>query len=331
MTATQDGSAVTAGPIILETDKTEPSEWQKKIEGEWVSNPSLFDSDGVWQAYENVSRASEFRDGQTRYWMNTQLEGAGKLRNRFELGANFDFGVIDSDENRVYTGPDFYGTGQPYGLFVDAHYYSPGWQVDLRTWNHVLPDLETQVYSSVLHDGWTVCGVFNGVYKKYADSSAPEAQAQIADWKARERELGPKPHILPTKQRGRFSGVFEVYDVDQSKRGDMLVTVEHEPLSLTRTRQTITWEGVLNRSYTIERTRMSANTVYEGPDAWGNARAYGRALFNSIHFGGNDVWKLKGREFLLDDTNRIAVTWELFRGDSLTHVTYGVLDWEPSA
>ena len=155
MTAT-DSSAATAGPIIIDSGQTEPSEWQKKIEGEWVSNPSLFDAEGVWQAYENVSRASEFRDGQTRYWMRTQLEGAGRLRNRFELGANFDFGVIDSDENRVYTGPDFYGTGQPYGLFVDSHYYSPGWQVDLRTWNYVLPDLSTQVYSSVLHDGWTV-------------------------------------------------------------------------------------------------------------------------------------------------------------------------------
>ena len=311
---------------------SQPSEWQKKITGEWVSTPSLFDAEGVWQAYENVARASEFKDGETRYWMDTKLEGAGPLRNRFELGAQFDFGVIDSDENRVYTGPDFFGTGQPYGSFVDSHYYSPGWQVDLRTWNLVLPDGDTQVYSSVLHDGWTVCGVFNGVYKRYDDAAAPEVQSDIEAWKARERELGPKPHVLPTKARGRWTGEFEVYDVDQSKRGDMQVTIDHEPQTLTRAKQTITWDGVLNRRYAVERTRMSANHVFEGPDAYGNARAYGRVLFNSLHFhGGGDVWKLKGREFLLDESNRLAVAWELFRGDSLTHITYGVLDWEPAS
>jgi len=330
VTAIQEGSAV-AGPNLIDNGQAEPSEWQKKIEGEWVSTPSLFDADGVWQAYENVSRASEFADGVTRYWMRTDLEGTGRLRSRFQLGAHFDFGVIDSDENRVYVGPDFYGTGQPYGYFVDSHYYSPGWQVDLRTWNHVLPEGDIQVYSSVLHDGWTVCGVFNGVYKRYLDSSTPEAQADITAWKDRERELGPRPHVLPTKQHGRWSGVFEVFDTDQSKRGDMQVTIDHRPETLTRAQQTITWDGVLNRQYTVERSRNSANVTYEGPDAWGNARAYGRALFNSIHFAGGDVWKIKGREFLIDDSNRLAVTWELFKGDVLTHVTYGLLEWEPSS
>jgi hypothetical protein len=331
VTATQDDSIVTSGPTYVDNGQAEPSEWQKKIAGEWVSTPSLFDADGVWQAYENVERASEFVDGKTRYWMKTELEGTGRLRNRFELGAHFDFGVIDSDENRVYMGPDFFGTGQPYGLFVDSHYYSPGWQVDLRTWNLVLPDLETQVYSSVLHDGWSVCGVFNGIYKKYEDASAPEVQADIAAWKQRERTLGPRPHVLPSKQRGQWKGVFEVYDVDQTKRGDMLVTIDHQPQTLTRARQTIRWEGALERSYTIERTRNSANHTFEGPDAWGNGRAYGRTLFTSLHFGGGDVWKLKGRDFLMDETNRLACAWELFRGDSLTHVVYGVLDWEAAA
>ncbi len=51
---------------------------------------------------------------------------------------------------------------------------------------------------------------------------------------------------------------------------------------------------------------MAANTTYEGPDVRGNARGYGRALFTSQHFTGGDVWKLKGREFLLDDDLRSA-------------------------
>lgn len=304
-----------------------PSEWQQRIEGEWHGRPSLFDPEGNHVGYENVSRASVFEDGETRYWMNTRLDASGPLRNRLELGAQFDFGVIDSDENRVYMGPDFYGTGQPYGFFVDAHYYSPGWQADLRTWNHVLPDGETQVYSSVLHDGWTVCAVFNGVYKRYFDSSTAEAAAEIDQWIADETRIGSRPQVLPTKQRGAWTGSMEVHAADQSRVGTNHVTIAHEPLSLTRARHDITWDGVLPRAYSFERTRNGANTTYDGPDVRGNARGYGRALFTSQHFTGGDVWKVKGREFLLDDDLTMSVVWEAFKGDQLTYVLHGQLDW----
>ena len=145
-------------------------------------------------------------------------------------------------------GPDFYGTGQPYGLFVDAHYYSPGWQADLRTWNQVLPDGKTQVYSSVLHDGWAVCAVFNGVYKRYFDVRRhAEAQGSSIDqWIADETASAPRPHVLPTKASGRLDrhhGGLRRGPVAE-KIGDNHVTIDHEPLSLTRARQTITWDGV---------------------------------------------------------------------------------------
>jgi hypothetical protein len=130
------------------------------------------------------------------------------------------------------------------------------------------------------------------VYKRDLDSSTPEAQADITAWKDRERELGPRPHVLPTKQHGRWSGVFEVFDTDQSKRGDMQVTIDHRPETLTRAQQTITWDGVLNRQYTVERSRNSANVTYEGPDAWGNA-APDRALFSSIHFAAATSGKIR--------------------------------------
>ena len=35
--------------------------------------------------------------------------------------------------------------GYPYGMLVDAHYYSPGWTSDLRTLVHILPDGKTRV------------------------------------------------------------------------------------------------------------------------------------------------------------------------------------------
>ena len=53
---------------------------------------------------------------------------------------------------------------------MDAHYYSPGWTGDLRTMVHILPDGETQVYSSLIYDGPKICTVFNGIYKVAFDA-----------------------------------------------------------------------------------------------------------------------------------------------------------------
>ena len=312
------------------TSEPDVSEWQKKIEGRWYGRPSLFDAEGNHVGYEYVDRASVVDGGKTTYYMDTRLSGNGPLRNRFELGAQFAFGVVDSDEDRIYTGPDFYGTGQPYGTFVDAHYYSPGWQADLRTWNQILPDGITQVYSSVLHDGWAVCAVFNGVYKNTSDYDTDPAVKQfIDDWIAAETERGPRPQVLPTKTAGRWTGECEVVAADRTVLGKDAVTIQHEPLSLRRSRHTVTWDGPLSRQYTYERYRDGARIQYDGPDVWGNATSYGRALFTSQH-SDRDTWKLKGREFLLGDDLELAVVWEVFEGDTLSHVVHGLLTWEPS-
>lgn len=327
MTATEQESSV-------EQAEAATSEWQQRIEGEWHGRPALFDAQGNHVGFERVDRASVVEDGVARYWMNTSLEAHGPLRNRFELGAQFDFGIVDSDENRVYCGPDFYGTGQPYGLFVDAHYYSPGWQADLRTWNQVLPDGETQVYSSVLHDGWAVCAVFNGVYKRTLDHATnPETQAFVEQWIADETRRGSTPQVLPTKEPGAFVGTLAVHDATQEQIGEVAVRIAHEPLGLRRALQRVTWEGALSRDYTFERYRDGARVQYDGPEVFGNATSYGRALFTSQHLVGPDargVEKIRGREVLLDaSTRELAVVWQLFRGDTTTHVLHGLLTWEP--
>ena len=128
---------------------------------------SLFDADGTWCGYEEHPPLLGLRRRRHDLLHGRWPEGGGPLAGQFRLGAPFAFGVIDSDANRVYTGPDFFGTGQPYGTFVDSHYYGPGWQVDLNTWNQVLGD-ETQVYSSMLYQGPAVVGCFNGVYTRAA-------------------------------------------------------------------------------------------------------------------------------------------------------------------
>ena len=143
--------------------ETNPSQWQERIEGEWHGCPSVFNAEGHHVGYNKVSRSSVFEAGRTTYFMDTKLDATGPLRSRFEA-RDFAFGVEDSDQDRIYLGPDFMGSGQPFGSMVSARYYSPAWTSDLETMVHILPDGNTQVYSSLLYDGPTVAAVFNGVY-----------------------------------------------------------------------------------------------------------------------------------------------------------------------
>ena len=198
----------------------------------------------------------------------------------------------------------------------------------------MLPDGETQVYSSVLHDGWAVCAVFNGIYKRTFDHETnPETQAFVDDWIALETRRGPTPQVLPTKERGAWTRhARSSTPLTRAPLGEVEVVIEHEPLSLRRARQRVTWTGALERSYTFERVRDGARTQYEGPEVFGNATSYGRALFTSQHLVGADargVEKIKGREVLIDSGTRdLAVVWQLFRGDTTTHFVHGLLTWE---
>ena len=198
----------------------------------------------------------------------------------------------------------------------------------------MLADGETQVYSSVLHDGWAVCAVFNGVYKRTMDRETnPATQTFVDEWRALEQERGSRPQVLPTKEKGAWTGKLFVDAGDQTgQTGEVEVTIEHEPTSLRSARHTVTWTGDLERSYTFDRYRDGARTMYEGPEVWGNATSYGRALFTTQHIMGADgtgVEKIRGREFLLDpDTRELAIVWQLMHGETTTHWVHGSLQWE---
>lgn len=187
-------------------DAKVPSNWQLAINGEWHGCPSLFEHDGTHVGTNKVSRASEFKDGRTTYWMDTRFDATGPLMDRFEIGSRMEFGVIDSDQDRIYTGPDFMGSGRPFGLLVDSNYYSPGWNVNLRTVNHVVPELGLQVYSSQLFEADTLVGVFNGLYVVTQDhASNPATQKLVADFIEKEKIDGKKPFNLPVKHEGVFA------------------------------------------------------------------------------------------------------------------------------
>jgi len=254
----------------------EPSNWQKLITGAWHGLPSLFEPDGTHVGVNKVSRASEAEDGRTRYWMETDFDAVGPLRNRFEIG-RFDFGVIDSDKDRIYTEPDLVGYGRPYGTLVDSEYFSPAWNTHLRTVNHVVPELGVQVYSSLLYEGATIIGVFNGLYMvtEVGDESA-ETLKRIDDWLERERREGKRTFVLPPKHRGRWTGELEVYDTDQELVGGNRVTIDYTPVNLTRATMRVRTSGAIESDYSFERTREHNRHQYHGPDLVGNGMAYGR-------------------------------------------------------
>jgi hypothetical protein len=304
-----------------------PSEWQQRIEGEWYGIPSIFDAQGNHVGYDKVSRSSVFENGKTTYTMNTGLDVTGPLRARFEA-KDFSFGVIDSDRDRIYLGPDFVGAGQPWGALVDAHYYSPGWMADLRTMVHVLPDGKTQAYSSMLYEGPTVVAVFNGLYKVASDyGKNPETTRFIDGFLETERQKGKTPHILPFKKSGQWTGELTAYGPGQQPSGTAQVKIAYRPLTLLRAEVEVSVSGPFERRFRFERSRNGNRHTFDGPDVYGNGIAYGRALYTSQHFFGTAL-KIKGREFLLDDGYTMSVVWQVYGSDQVQHVLFGCLRWE---
>jgi len=311
---------------LMSTDN-KPSNWQQAITGEWHGLPSIFETDGTHVGFNKVSRASEFKDGRTTYWMHTNFNASGPLQDRFSLPCPFEFGVIDSDQDRVYTGPDFIGTGRPYGTLVDSNYFSPGWNVNLATMNHVVPELGMQIYSSQLFEGDTLVGLFNGFYIVTQDhDSNPETQKKVADFLESEKENAKKPYNLPIKHSGRLTGEFEVYNEQQELIGHNKVTIHHKPINLLHSEQTIEIEGVINKKWTSLRTRNGGSHQFHGPDMYGNGKVYGRYLYATRHIFG-EAFKLWSREAQIDE-NTYVCTWRFLESQKEKYTTCGVLRWE---
>ncbi|MFF2555294.1 hypothetical protein ACFVUS_30115 [Nocardia sp. NPDC058058] len=305
---------------MSESGTLAPSEFQQRIEGEWVGRPSLFDAQGSWRGFEDIRRSSVFENGSTTYYMDGGLTGGGELAGRFALGAPFAFGVRDSDQDRLYTGPDFFGSGQPYGGFVDAHYYGPGWQVSLNTWNHTLGD--TQVYSSVLHQGPAMVGVFNGVYTR--DPKLTDQRLET------ETRCGPVVFTIPTKDKSRYAGELELWSAAQRPLGTVDMALEIEPVNLLAAEHRLRISGGLEADWRATVRRDGVRSFHEGPDLWGNGNSYGRANFVRWHTA--DGRRVSGREFMVDaepgmgSGSTLAVVYQVFEHNTLTTVMHGVLE-----
>ncbi|WP_448212066.1 hypothetical protein [Colwellia sp. MEBiC06753] len=310
--------------------KQQPSKFQQAITGEWHGLPSVFDVDGGHTGFNKVNRASVFEGDKVTYWMETNFQNSGPLRNRFDTaGARFEFGVIDSDQNRVYCGPDFMGSGRPYGLLVDSNYYSPGWNTDLRTVNLIIPERGIQVYSSQLFEADTLVAVFNGLYVVTQDhENNKDEQKLVADFLEKEQEAAKKPFILPVKESGQWRGTFEVHNGDQERLGTTDIVIDYRPLTLRSAEITVAMTGAIERTFSYQRSRVENVHQYEGPDVFGNGRAYGRYLWSTQHFYG-EAFKLKSRDTIIDDQHSICSVWQFYLGNKEVYTTFGLLEWTP--
>lgn len=307
-----------------------PSKFQQAIAGTWHGLPSVFEADGTHVGFNKVDRESRFEDGVTTYYMRTDFRNTGPLRYRFDLGREeFAFGVTDSDENRVYCGPDFMGSGRPYGMLVDSNYYAPGWNTDLRTVNLVLPEREIQVYSSELYEGPALAAMFNGLYIVTQDHDTnPETRKRIDEFIESERANGGKPFLLPVKTAGRWKGELDTFDGGQQRLGTTGVAIDYTPLTLLSARMDLSMTGVIERNASFVRSRDGGSHKFEGPDVWGNGRSYGRYLFSTQHFYG-EPFKLRARDTLIDDRYSLCVVWQFYRGNRESYTAFGVLQFEP--
>ena len=304
----------------------EASKWQQSIAGQWHGYPSVFQPDGTHVGWNKVSRSSTHEGDRTTYRMDTELDVRGELRSRFEA-RDFEFGVLDGDQDRIYMGPDFMGSGQPFGGLVDARYYSPAWAADLRTMVHVLADGETQVYSSLLYDGPTLCSVFNGVYRvshDYADSET--TRERIDGFVASEKDAGNTPHVLPFKDAGQWKGTMQVFSGDQKALGEAELVLDYRPLDLLRAEVDLSLTGAEELEARFVRARSGNRHTFHGPQLYGNGFSYGRALYTSQHVKGSSV-RIEGREFIIDDDWTMSLVWKIHRHGVLDKVVFGSVTW----
>jgi hypothetical protein len=194
---------------------------------------------------------------------------------------------------------------------------------------HVLPDQKTQVYSSMLFEGPTLIAVFNGLYKVGNDyPTNSETKHSIDTFLERERQVGGNQHILPFKRAGRWTGELTTHGADGNVLGPTKVALDYKPRTLLRASVDLHLSGAFERRLCYERSRIGHRHVFEGPDVYGNAIGYGRALYTTQHLYGHAL-SIEGREFLVDAEETMSVVWKIRRAGDIDFVLYGLLTWEP--
>lgn len=314
--------------------------WHRKVEGRWFGAPSHYDARGVHSGYSQPRR-TVVRDP-----AEAQAEGLGQptadsvlidvpadqflhgaLQQRIEVGVQSAW-VTQTERSRIYEGPDFFGAGYPYGSLTLGWVHFCPWKCDAKVIVQILPDQVSQVYDNVQYIGESVGTCLNGQYLLASDhDDNAETRARVEAFLDAEKAAGKTLFRHSTRREGQWSGQLQAYDERQEFMGDVEVQIDYSPLDHHRARFAVQLSGPVKLNATYTRYRHDNEFYYEGPDAYGNAVAYGRSLYLRQQLRGTGL-RLVGREFLLDDAYNMAIVWELKHGHHLKHVLHGKLAWQ---
>ena len=308
-------------------DRDLSAKWHHQVEGIWHGMPAVYDAAGGFHGCIQADRAIYLDDaGRPLIRVKTDLSRVtGPLRQRLEHDEHL-LRVAHLEDKRVYEGPDFYGAGYPYGSLILGNDYCVPWLADNRVGVQLLPDGERQAYSTILFEGPAMLGIIVGLYrqtKDYADN--PQTRRDIAAFREAEVAAATSVYGQPAG-RSVWTGNLEVRDGGQKKVSHSQARLERQQQSHFRWDNRLQLEGGLTCSYAWSNARHEGLWTCEG-DLWGNGRAWGRALYSTLHVR-SETRRLKTREFLLDGGRRLAVILEFYRAEEPEYVVHGLLERE---
>ena len=258
--------------------------WHTQVAGIWHGCPSVFDSRGQYLGYIQADRKI-FKDDNENYLIEVETEThiPGPMGIRLHHPCH-RLEVSHKEQKRVYTGPDFYGAGYPYGDLILGNDYCVPWTSDNRVTVQLLPDGESQAYSTLLYQGGTLHAVVCGVYLQSLDfETNQETRQKISHHRLSEIGAGRNATKLLKERPRNLQGNCQIFDSKQNLTGSsmMQVTMSESKESVPTLRYTL--EGDLNLSGTSSVQWHENNFSYHGPDFWGNGISYGRMVLNHLY------------------------------------------------
>ena len=305
---------------------SERSDWQQKVEGVWHGLPSVFSPTGEHNGHIRVYRHLDF-DAQQQpvFRVINEVASPCEITRAIADCPEITLYVADAGNSRVYTGPHIYGAGHPFGTTLLGNDYIHAWQTDTAVIVQLLPDGITQLYSCLTYQGPVLTGAILGRYRNVRDES-PKSQAVLARFLQEERAEGNRPVADALRQPGCWTGSVAVYGSDNQGLGNADARFQQIPVDAGHTRLTLSLEGAMDvHAETCVNWHSQHQCAFAGPDFYGNAMAFGRALFSTRYLQGQAV-KVVSRTTLLGD--QLAVVWAWYEHGQLTRVIHGLLDWQ---
>ena len=255
--------------------------------------PALFDAEGNHVGFECIARASEVTAESARYWMDSKLSGAAArcatasswVRSSTSASSTPTRTVSTSARTSTAPGSPTAPSSTPTTTRRPGR---PTCAPGTRCCPTVRPR-STPRSCTTAGPSWR---------SSTASTSAPSTTRPTPRRRPTSTTGSPPrpgagrvPQVLPTKEAGAYTGaLFGGRRRPEDRWARSQVTHRARARSgSARSGTRSPGPATLERSYTYDRHRDGARVLYEGPEVYGNAMTYGRALFTTQHLVGPDL------------------------------------------